>query len=86
MVMNRKKYEKPAIVVENFVLSQCIAACAQIVESADINCIKEEGDIVTDAGGFVDKFKCDINVESSDSPWNETYCYHTLEGFNIMNS
>ena len=85
--MERRKYVKPEVLIEDFILSQCIASCSYNIKTQEnYGCLEEyfgPDDIAISNGGFAEKFDCGISV---DSGVFDGYCYHTLEGKNIMAS
>lgn len=67
-----KKYQKPTLCFESFVLAEHIAACSYQLNAADATVCKivedrYEGDYANAVGGFTSKPPCDFEYE--------IYCY-----------
>ena len=84
--MKRKRYVKPELAVENFLVQDCIATCdvnmviifqAGICEGNDYGTLNPDAvHILELAGAFTDA--CDTQPEG--------YCYHNMTGDVIFNS
>lgn len=80
----KKKYEKPLIAVENYVLSQAIANCATKIGSLDSKCVQDDADApdgfrnLAGIGYFTEKPNCNFQPRISDE--YDNICYHTSAG------
>ncbi len=77
----KMKYEKPMIAVENFELSQAIAACVTKIGFNNSGCVAHDNDLPDEiralghAGYFYDSQGCDPLISSM--PENDKICYHS---------
>ena len=75
----KKKYEKPLIAVENYVLSQAIASCETKIGFVNSACVLNDVDApdgyrnLARIGYFTEV--CDLQPEITDP--NDGICYHT---------
>lgn len=76
----KKQYEKPAMIVENYVLTQSIAACDIKIGFTDSNCVKNDPDATPEMKSlawnfwFVSGSCAKAVVGGSDE---DGICYHT---------
>lgn len=91
----KKTYQKPAIVIENFMLTEMIASCTYSVNiQTTSNCATNLGDsTLMDAWkqlGLFNSGDCEDLVPEGQLPgqgWNgEKLCYHTSQGMNVFSS
>ncbi len=74
----KMKYEKPMIAVENFELSQAIAACVTKISLNNHECVKKDPDaqdywaLAHSEGWFTD-----FCLKSTIGELNDTICYHS---------
>lgn len=76
------KYEKPLIAVEQYALSQAIAACPTQVGYNDNNCIAKDEDVPPlmqelAAAGVFGEGRCVPGMESMGMDDFDGVCYHT---------
>lgn len=90
----KKTYQKPAIVIENFMLTEMIASCAFSVNiQTNNNCATNLGEsTLMDAwkqiGLFNSDDKCEDQVEEgTELNWaGDKLCYQTSQGMNVFSS
>ena len=77
----KKKYEKPLIAVENYVLTQTIADCGVKIGFADSDCVIDDND--TPRGfrdlasiGYFTASGCRFELSSNEDGYDKI-CYHT---------
>ena len=76
-----KKYEKPLIAVENYVLSQAIASCETKIGFVSSACVIDDEDApegfrnLAGIGCFTADGKCFFEPKITDQ--NDNICYHT---------
>lgn len=88
--MDKKKYVKPVVMIENFLLSQCIATgCSgTLVNGADITCLPDDLKYLvtaTDPNMFGGKLTCTnvVDLDNGGEGFNG-YCYHTSSETNRL--
>ena len=75
----KKKYEKPLIAVENYVLSQAIASCETKIGFVNSTCVQNDVDApdgyrnLAGIGYFTEV--CEFQPKITDQ--NDNICYHT---------
>ena len=77
----KKKYEKPLIAVENYVLTQTIADCGVKIGFADSDCVIDDNDAprgFRDLAniGYFTASGCDYEPPSNPDGYDKI-CYHT---------
>lgn len=91
----KKTYQKPAIVIENFMLTEMIASCAYSVNiQTTSNCATNlEDSTLMDAWkdlGLFNSKDCVDSVPEGQLPgqgWNgDKLCYQTSQGMNVFSS
>lgn len=91
----KKTYQKPAIVIENFMLTEMIASCAYTVNSQTTsNCATNLGDSTLmeswKALGLFNSGECVDPVPEGQLPGEgsngDKLCYHTSQGMNVFSS
>ncbi len=73
----KMKYEKPMIAVENFELSQAIAACVTKISFNNHICVQEDPDAMEFWGLAHQGYFTENCKFSADSPENDSICYHS---------
>lgn len=77
----KKKYEKPLIAVENYVLSQAIASCSTRIGFNSSACVFDDEDApdgfrnLAGIGYFTADGKCHFKPDTADV--YDNICYHT---------
>lgn len=77
----KKKYEKPLIAVENYVLSQAIASCSTRIGFNSSACVFDDEDApdgfrnLAGIGCFAADGECDFQPNIGDE--HDGICYHT---------
>lgn len=77
----KKKYEKPLIAVENYVLSQAIASCSTRIGFNSSACVFDDVDVpagfrnLAGIGYFTADGECDFEPNIGDE--HDSICYHT---------
>lgn len=92
----KKTYQKPAIVIENFMLTEMIASCAYSVNiQTTSNCVTNLGDSTLmeawkKIGLFNNSEACKDAVPEGQLPgqgWNgDKLCYQSSQGMNVFSS
>lgn len=78
--MKTKKYTKPVVIFEDFILSQSIAACAPSLKAniSDITCLPDDVEVIIKGTNlFVEKLSCEKTPATDDDLYN-LFCYHTV--------
>lgn len=81
-MIKKKEYIEPAVLIEDFRISNFIAGCGTIVSQINLTSPETDGCLATDqqqsnsiAGLFIDALGCSITAHTGDS--NDGYCYFT---------
>lgn len=93
----RKVYEKPKVLIENFTLTESIAACDQVNVVSVLQCDKTdwkleaayEGYVDIDKGlPFIDANSCELKGDQIEYGDGWKICYHTSQdsALSVFNS